>query len=89
MWNFPCDLLATGSLDSTACVWDMRQLDKALYHIGDHTDEVLDVAFDSTGKRLATASNDCTARVWDVKGDLTMLSAMVGHTDEVSKVCYA
>ena len=86
MWNFSCDLIATGSLDSTARVWDLRKTSESLFTIKEHSDEVLDVAFDYNGRRLATASNDCTACVWNLSGDLEMISVMQGHTEEVSKV---
>lgn len=88
MWNFSCDLIATCSLDSTARIWDIRKPSESLFVIREHTDEVLDVTFDSTGHRLATASNDCTARVWNLRGDLEMQSVMLGHTEEVSKVSF-
>lgn len=86
LWNFSSDLIATGSLDSTARVWDLRKPTESLFTINDHTDEVLDVTFDSTGRLLATGSNDCTARVWNLKGDLEMVSLMAGHVEEISKV---
>lgn len=86
LWNFSCDVIATGSLDSTARVWDMRKTSESLFTITEHTDEVLDVTFDYNGRRLATASNDCTARVWNLSGSLETISVMQGHTEEVSKV---
>lgn len=64
----------------------MRNLNEA--HILDgHRDEVLDVAFDYTGRRVATASSDGTAKIWDATTNYKMLALIVGHTDEVSKVC--
>jgi len=46
---------------------------------------VLDICFDSVGRRVATASSDCSACIWDVSsGDL--ISAMIEHTGEVTKV---
>jgi len=46
---------------------------------------VLDICFDSVGRRVATASSDGSACIWDVSsGDL--ISAMIEHTEEVTKV---
>lgn len=85
VWNFPSNLIATSSLDSTARLWDLRHSD-CFFEITGHHDEVLDLAFDYSGKRLATCSSDCTAKIWDVSGDISLLSVMAGHSDEVSKV---
>lgn len=88
VWNFSSTLIATGSLDRTARIWDVRRLDQQLHLVSTHSDEVLDVSFDAAGKRLATCSSDCTARVWNLE-PLEMLSLMAGHMDEVNKVCFS
>lgn len=85
IWNFDCSMIATGSIDSTARIWDFRNV-KNVHVIDGHQDEVLDVCFDYAGKRLATASNDCTCKVWNVETDFRLISIMAGHSDEVSKV---
>lgn len=85
IWNFECSMVATSSLDTTARVWDLRNL-KCVHAITGHKDEVLDICFDYTGKRLATASSDCTIKIWDVSGAFDLLSVMGDHLDEVSKV---
>jgi len=91
IWNFSGSLIATGSLDGTARIWDIRKMDLELYLAAKHSDEVLDVSFDAAGRLLATGSSDCTARVWKLEGssELEMLSLMAGHADEVSKVCFS
>lgn len=78
-------MVATSSLDATARVWDLRNV-ACSHSINGHSNEVLDVCFDLTGKRLATASSDCTAQVWDMTGAIRLLAIMAGHVDEVSKV---
>lgn len=85
IWNFNCSMVATSSLDTSARVWDLRNLN-CMHAITGHRDEVLDICFDYAGKRLATASSDCTAKIWDVSSGFDLLAVMSGHTDELSKV---
>lgn len=85
LWNFDHTIVGTGSIDSTARVWDIRGV-CACHVIEDHSDEVLDICFNRTGKLLATCSNDRTCKVWDVAHDFHLVSTMLGHSDEVSRV---
>lgn len=85
LWNFDHSLIATGSIDGTARLWDIRSVNTS--HIIDgHNDEVLDVCFNYTGKLLATVSNDHTCKIWNIENDIHLVSTMFGHSDEVSKV---
>lgn len=84
IWNYPCDKIATSSLDKTVKLWDLRNV-KYPESSASHEDEVLDISFDYTGK-LASSSSDCTAKVWDTKKNLNLICVMSGHVDEVSKV---
>ena len=62
-------LLATGSMDGTARVWDLKSghpRGPAVRHQG----FILALAFDAPANRLATASYDSSARIWDVSPDL-------------------
>lgn len=86
IWNFDCSMIATGSLDATARLWDLRNMNMCMHTFDGHADEVLDCCFDNAGRRLATASNDCTAKVWNVANDFDLIAIMSGHMDEVSKV---
>lgn len=76
--------IATGSLDKTVKLWDLRNV-KYAESSASHDDEILDICFDYTGK-LASSSSDCTAKVWDTKKNLRPICTMEGHFDEVSKV---
>ena len=77
-------LLATGSVDRTARLWDAAT--GAAFAVFDgHSNGVSSVVFSPDGKRLATASGgsfDSTARLFDVVrgGELHTLT---GHTDKV------
>lgn len=73
-------------------MWDTRT-GRQLHLLTGHQDEVLDVTFDPSGRRLASASADGTARVWNVgiSGETKsakFLSTLIGHEGEVSKVSY-
>lgn len=78
-------MIGTSSIDATARLWDVRGV-HACHIIDGHSDEVLDICFNYTGKLLATCSNDCTCKIWNVQNDFGLISTMTGHTDEVSKV---
>lgn len=52
-----------------------------------HTESVLTVEFDATGRRLATGSADATARIWNV-ADKTNVSLLSGHEGPVSRVAF-
>lgn len=102
VWNFDNMLIASGSLDGSARVWDLRRPTEAWQTLLGHRSdaEVLDVCFDAAGRRLATAGSDGTAIVWCTKlaaGDHRtateatggrQLARMRGHRDEVSRVCF-
>jgi WD40 repeat protein len=58
-------LLATGSADKAARLWDVAT-GGCLHTITGHPDFVYEPAFSPDGTLLATASADKTARLWDV-----------------------
>jgi WD40 repeat protein len=57
-------LLASGSYDRTARIWDART--GKLRHVLDHTGYVLAERFSSDGRSLVTSSQDGAAYLWDV-----------------------
>jgi WD40 repeat protein len=58
-------LLASGSYDLTAQIWDARS--GKLLHVLQHQGHVVSESFSSDGHSLVTASQDGAAYVWDVK----------------------
>jgi WD40 repeat protein/DNA-binding SARP family transcriptional activator len=82
--------LATGSLDGSLKVWEVRtgrQLDTLTGSLG----QVLDLAFSPDGARLATSSSDGTVRLWDVgtgRQTLTLASGVAGEVGAESKFCF-
>src|SRR5262245_45484368 len=58
--------LASGSLDTTVKLWDVRT-GKERATLKGHTDKVWSVAFSPDGKTLASGSHDKTIKLWDVQ----------------------
>ena len=56
-----------------------------------HSDWVLSVAFDPTGRFVATGSQDNTAKVWRMSPDgaaATCVATLAGHSDWVRSVAF-
>jgi eukaryotic-like serine/threonine-protein kinase len=69
-------LVATGSVDGTARIWDLSGKCVAVLA---HEGKVEGVAFFPDSKKLVTGSKDGTARIWDVAGnELSVLRADEG-----------
>jgi len=80
-------LLASGSYDNTARIWDVAAGECQRVLEG-HTDRVNGVAFAPDASRLATASYDKTARIWSV-AEGKCLQTLQGHTKEVRSVAWS
>lgn len=57
-------MLATGSMDQTAKIWDL-ETGKEVATLKGHTGEIVSLNFSAEGDRLITGSFDFTARIWD------------------------
>jgi WD40 repeat protein len=82
-------LLATGSRDGTAKVWDVAS-GQELMTLRGHTDQVNSVAFspDDDEALLATGSRDGTVKVWDTDSGEELWTGR-GHTDQVNSVVFS
>jgi WD40 repeat protein/energy-coupling factor transporter ATP-binding protein EcfA2 len=86
-------VLATGSDDHTARLWDISNFHRPrpLGALTGHTNYVSSVAFSPGGRVLATGSDDHTARLWDISDPQhpTLLGSLTGHTDVVYSVAFS
>ncbi|MBX7133085.1 MAG: AAA-like domain-containing protein [Fimbriimonadaceae bacterium] len=80
-------LVATGSMDGTAKVWD-AETGKELLTLKGYPGDIYSVAFSPDGKRIATASTDGTARVWDVQTGRKLFT-LNGHVAALVSVTFA
>ena len=80
-------LLATGSGDHTARIWDVAT-GRCAHILKGHTGHVSSVCFSPNGKLLATGSYDKTARIWDVATGRSV-RVFEGHTSHVKSVRFS
>jgi WD40 repeat protein/transcriptional regulator with XRE-family HTH domain len=76
--------LATGSVDTTARLWDLAT-GETIRTFSGHTGAIDGISFSPDGKTLATGSADHTVRLWDVASGETVQVFSV-HTGEVGDV---
>ena len=80
-------LIASGSEDGTARLWDVADGTLAQTLAG-HAGWVTGVAFSPDGTLLATAGTDKTARLWDVASGAPVRT-LAGHTREVTAAAFS
>ncbi|NXX09078.1 DAW1 factor, partial [Larus smithsonianus] len=64
-FNLQSTLVATGSMDTTAKLWDIEKGEEVVTLSG-HSAEIIALSFNTTGDRIITGSFDHTVAVWDV-----------------------
>jgi WD40 repeat protein len=69
---------ATAGRDGKVGIWDLVKGERISYLRG-HTDWVMKVLFDPTGRFVASSSTDGTVRIWDSKA-LTCVATIVGQS---------
>ncbi|MBM4042141.1 MAG: hypothetical protein FJ290_26895 [Planctomycetes bacterium] len=81
--------LASGSLDGTIRLWDLRQPNAAPLILEGHTGWVYSVGFSADGTRLASGSLDGTIRLWDLRQPNAAPLILEGHTGWVYSVGFS
>jgi Bacterial pullanase-associated domain/Caspase domain/WD domain, G-beta repeat/PEGA domain len=74
-------ILASGSLDKTARLWDVSN-GSLIRVLQDPTDSVNSVAFSPTSNTLVSVSNK-SARLWDVSNGNTIRTVLTGHSSGI------
>ena len=82
-------ILATGSDDGTARLWDVATHRQIGAPMTADDDFVRDIAFSPDGKILATGSNDGTARLWDVATQQEIGAPMTADSQYVKGVAFS
>jgi WD40 repeat protein len=73
--------VASGSLDTTVCVWD-TQTGNLWAQFQGHSDSVRSVAFSRNGRWIVSGSRDHSVRIWDIGASLAPRNAarcLTGH----------
>jgi eukaryotic-like serine/threonine-protein kinase len=84
-WSLDSSMLATGSADATAKVWDVTTWH--LEHRLPHSGAVNGVAWDPTGRELlATACSDGSVTIWDVNSSARTIYS--GHGGAVTSLAW-
>jgi WD40 repeat protein/serine/threonine protein kinase len=82
-------LVATGSWDHSAKIWDIATGHALRKLEGGHAGYINSVEFSPDGKELLTASDDGTARVWDVASGKPNGPVFKGHSARILAASYS
>jgi len=81
--------LASGGLDKTVRLWDVRTHKQRGAPLNGHQKGVASVAFSPDGRTLASAGADGTVRLWDVGTHRQRGAALTGHKGIVLTVAFS
>jgi WD40 repeat protein len=84
-WSPDSTMLASGSADTTAKVWDVKT--EHIVYLLPHSGAVNGIAWELTGTgRLATACSDGSVNIWDTKSNSRTIYS--GHGGAVTSVAW-
>ncbi|MFE7717577.1 pentapeptide repeat-containing protein [Nocardia rhizosphaerihabitans] len=78
-WSLDNTRIITGSVDSTARIWNAHT-GRALLALIGHAETVTSVAWSPDNTRVLTGSKDCTARIWNAHTGETLLTLANYHS---------
>ncbi|KAF9067642.1 WD40-repeat-containing domain protein [Rhodocollybia butyracea] len=81
--------IASGSQDSTVCVWDACTGTIVTGPLHGHTETVFCIAFSHNGEQIVSGSKDTTIRVWDVRNGTMVSGPFEGHSEMVQCVAFS
>lgn len=82
-------IVATGSWDGTAKLWDTASQQVLRQLVGGHTGHINSIDFSPDNSLVATASDDGTVRLWDITTGDVLPIAFKGHTGRVHSVRFS
>ncbi|KAF7360002.1 WD40 repeat-like protein [Mycena venus] len=80
--------IASGSSDTTICVWDARTGVLVAGPFIGHSDIVRCIAFSPDGARIVSGSYDTTVQIWDSQTGI-LVAGPIQHSDEVNCVAFS
>ncbi|MDM8564898.1 TIR domain-containing protein [Candidatus Halobeggiatoa sp. HSG11] len=83
------NLLASGSIDNTVRLWDVKKQKPLGKPLTGHYSDVRSVSFSPDGKTLASAGDDNTVRLWDVETHKSLGKPLTGHSSDVRSVSFS
>ncbi|KAF9073591.1 WD40-repeat-containing domain protein [Rhodocollybia butyracea] len=83
------DHIASGSWDSTVCVWDACTGTIVTGPLHGHKNRVICIAFSSNGEQIVSGSKDTTIRVWNAQNGTMVAGPFEGHSDKVRCVAFS
>ncbi|KAF7363067.1 WD40 repeat-like protein [Mycena venus] len=82
------DRIASGSGDTTLCVWDARTGVLIAGPFKGHHESVRCVAFSPDGGRIASGSYDATVRVWDSRTSV-LVAGPIQHSEKANCIAFS
>lgn len=82
-------LIASGSLDTTVCIWDGETGNIVSGPLDKHTSDVCAVAFSFDSTRMVSGSADNRIFIWDVETGDMLSGPFEGHTNVVTSVAFS
>ncbi len=73
-------LVATGSMDNTAKLWDV-ETGQEIFTLAGHKAEIVSLHFNTDGDKLLTSSFDNTAKIWDVSSNVEETAVNIDLND--------
>uniref|UniRef100_A0A2K6AZU9 Dynein assembly factor with WD repeat domains 1 n=1 Tax=Macaca nemestrina TaxID=9545 RepID=A0A2K6AZU9_MACNE len=85
-FNPQSTLVATGSMDTTAKLWNIQNGEEVCTLRG-HSAEIISLSFNTSGDRIITGSFDHTVVVWDADTG-RKVNILIGHCAEISSALF-